>query len=148
MIHSYVTSHLDNGNCLLYGISDHVLAKLQRVQNAAARFITKTKTTRPHHCCCNRSLPASDQTADRVQTVIVDVSKPSRTSCIIHNRPANSFRTDPCATPRGRPPAGGSTIDADYVRWEKRHFRVLLHASGTICCLPCVTQTFLFKRAF
>ena len=43
MIHSYVTSRLDNGNCLLYGISDHLLTKLQRVQNAAARLITKTK---------------------------------------------------------------------------------------------------------
>ena len=43
MIHTYVTSRLDNGNCLLYGISDHLLTKLQRVQNAAARLITKTK---------------------------------------------------------------------------------------------------------
>ena len=42
MIHTYVTSRLDNGNCLLYGISDHLLTKLQRVQNAAARLITKT----------------------------------------------------------------------------------------------------------
>ena len=42
MIHSYVTSHLDNGNSL-YGISDHLLTKLQKVQNAAARIITKTR---------------------------------------------------------------------------------------------------------
>ena len=28
MIHSYVTYRLDNGNCLLYGISDHLLTKL------------------------------------------------------------------------------------------------------------------------
>ncbi len=42
MIHTYVRSRLDNGNCLLYGISDHLLPKLQRVQNAAARLITKT----------------------------------------------------------------------------------------------------------
>ena len=43
MIHIYVTSRLDNGNCLLNGISDHLLTRLQRVQNAAARLITKTK---------------------------------------------------------------------------------------------------------
>ena len=43
MIPSYVTSRLDNGKCLLYGISDHLLTKLQRVQNAAARLITKTR---------------------------------------------------------------------------------------------------------
>ena len=28
-------THLDNGNCLLYGISDHLLTRLERVQNAA-----------------------------------------------------------------------------------------------------------------
>ena len=43
MIHTYVTSRLDNGNCLLHGFSDHLLTKLQRVQNAAARLITKTR---------------------------------------------------------------------------------------------------------
>lgn len=43
MVHTYVTSRLDNGNGLLYGISDHLLTRLQRVQNAAARLITKTK---------------------------------------------------------------------------------------------------------
>ena len=43
MIHTYVTSRLDNGNCLLCGISDDLLTKLQRVQNAADRLITKTK---------------------------------------------------------------------------------------------------------
>ena len=31
--------------------------------------------TRPHHCCFNRSSLASDQTAARVPTVIVDVLK-------------------------------------------------------------------------
>ena len=48
MIHIYVTSRLDNGNCLLDGISDHLLTKLQRVQNAAARLITK-KTKKHDH---------------------------------------------------------------------------------------------------
>ena len=43
MIHTYVTSGLDNGNCLLYDISDHLLTNLQRLQTAAARLITKTK---------------------------------------------------------------------------------------------------------
>ena len=32
-------SHLDYGNSLLYGISEQLLTKLQRVQNAAARVI-------------------------------------------------------------------------------------------------------------
>ena len=39
MLHAYVISRLDNGNGLLYGISDHLLTRLQRVQNAAAHLI-------------------------------------------------------------------------------------------------------------
>ena len=39
LIQSMVISHLDYGNSLLYGISDKLINKLQRVQNAAARII-------------------------------------------------------------------------------------------------------------
>ena len=74
----------------------------------------QNEETRPHHRCFNRSSLASYQTADRVQIVTVDVSKPSWTSCIIHNRPTNSLRTDPCATLRGRSPTGGSTMQTTY----------------------------------
>ena len=43
LIYSFVTSRLDNGNCLLNGISDALLKKLQLVQNTAARVLTKTR---------------------------------------------------------------------------------------------------------
>ena len=39
LIQSMVISHLHYGNSLLYGISQHLLTKLQLVQNAAARII-------------------------------------------------------------------------------------------------------------
>ena len=74
----------------------------------------QNEETRPHHCCFNRSSLASYQTADRVQIVTVDLSKHSWTSCIIHNRPTNSLRTNPCATLRGRSPTGGSTMQTTY----------------------------------
>ena len=48
MIHTYVTFRLDNGNYLLYRMSDHLHTKLiKKVQNAAARFTTKTKKHDP-----------------------------------------------------------------------------------------------------
>ena len=42
-LHAFVTSRLDCGNSLLYGIPISSIRKLQQVQNSAARLITKTK---------------------------------------------------------------------------------------------------------
>ena len=43
LVHALITSRLDNGNALLYGITESQLKKLQQVQNAAARMLTRTK---------------------------------------------------------------------------------------------------------
>ena len=43
LVHAFVTSKLDNLNSLLYGLSDKLINKLQRVLNAAARLVTETK---------------------------------------------------------------------------------------------------------
>ena len=42
LMHSFVSSRLDNFNSLLYGIPKYQTEKLQRVQNAAARIVSKT----------------------------------------------------------------------------------------------------------
>ena len=39
LIHAFVTSRLDACNSLLFGLPDSVIAKIQRVQNIAARLI-------------------------------------------------------------------------------------------------------------
>ena len=41
VIHVYITSKLDNCNALLFGIPVKQMAKLQCIQNAAARILTK-----------------------------------------------------------------------------------------------------------
>ena len=43
LVNSLVTSRLDYANVLLCGVNNKVLCKLQRIQNTAARLITKTK---------------------------------------------------------------------------------------------------------
>ncbi len=41
--HAFITSRLDNGNAILYGISKKLLSRLQYVQNSTARMITSTR---------------------------------------------------------------------------------------------------------
>jgi len=43
VVHSFVTSHIDYCNSLLYGISDYNINRLQRIQNIAARIVTNTR---------------------------------------------------------------------------------------------------------
>ena len=43
LVHAFVTSRLDNGNSLLYGLPQRLLMKLQRIQNSAARVVARTR---------------------------------------------------------------------------------------------------------
>nr|XP_022297089.1 uncharacterized protein LOC111106637 isoform X5 [Crassostrea virginica] len=43
LVNSLVTSRLDYGNALLYGINKQLTNKLQRIQNTTARIITRTR---------------------------------------------------------------------------------------------------------
>ena len=43
IVHSFVTYRLDMGNSLLFGLPQDQIARLQRIQNAAARLLTLTR---------------------------------------------------------------------------------------------------------
>ena len=43
LVHAFVSSRLDGCNSLLYGLPDCEVQRLQRVQNAAARLVTRVK---------------------------------------------------------------------------------------------------------
>ena len=43
LVHAFVTSRLDSCNALLYGLHEKEISKIQRVQNTAARLVTRCK---------------------------------------------------------------------------------------------------------
>jgi hypothetical protein len=43
LVHSFVSSHLDNCNSLYYGLPEYLINRLQAVQNASARLITLSR---------------------------------------------------------------------------------------------------------
>jgi hypothetical protein len=43
LVHAFVTSRIDNCNSILYGLPEKQLSKLQRIQNMAARVVTRSK---------------------------------------------------------------------------------------------------------
>jgi hypothetical protein len=43
VIHAFVSSRLDSGNSLLYGLPDYQIKRIQRLQNTAARILTRTR---------------------------------------------------------------------------------------------------------
>jgi hypothetical protein len=43
VIHAFVSSRLDSGNALLNGLPDYQIGRVQRVQNTAARILTRTR---------------------------------------------------------------------------------------------------------
>jgi hypothetical protein len=43
LVHAFITSKIDVNNSLLYGLPDTLLQRLQRIQNSAARLVTRSK---------------------------------------------------------------------------------------------------------
>ena len=43
VLHEFISSRLHNGNSLLYGLPDHQIKQVQRIQNTAHRILTRTK---------------------------------------------------------------------------------------------------------
>ena len=56
LIHDFVISRLDSCNSILYGLQDTELNRLQRIQNTAARLVSKSKL---EICVRNNPSPVS-----------------------------------------------------------------------------------------
>ena len=98
LVHAFVTARLDNGNSLLLGITKTQLARLQRVQNLAARIVTRTRR-REHITPVLHSLhrlPVSYRIQYKSPTA--DVQSLQRTGALIPDRVAQALPAHPPAT--------------------------------------------------
>ena len=62
MVNAYVTSRLDYGNSLLYGVSEHLLSRLQSTKLRCPSR-DKDKASATHHACSDWAALAASQTA-------------------------------------------------------------------------------------
>ena len=67
LVHSLVVSRLDYANALLFGITDVLIDKLQRVQNYAARLVVRCdRRDRPHYSNIKETPLASGEAASDI----------------------------------------------------------------------------------
>ena len=117
----------------------------------------QTEETRPHHCCFHRSSLASDQTADRVQIVTVDVSKPSRTTAsyitdlLIRYEPTRALCTADAhllEVPRCRLRTQGEKAISSAAPRLWNNLPLAMRTTDSLSSFKKQLKTFLFKRAF
>ena len=71
IVHSSVTSRLDMGNFLLFGLPQDQIERLQHIQNAAARLVTVTRKVLviSHNSCFEGVILVGGWLQNSVQTV-------------------------------------------------------------------------------
>ncbi|KAK2172628.1 hypothetical protein NP493_945g00014 [Ridgeia piscesae] len=79
VVNAIITSRLDYCNALLYGTSAVNIAHLQRIQNTAARLITRSpRATVPHPCYANST--GCPLCAELISSYLYSLTKPCTTT--------------------------------------------------------------------
>ena len=158
LVHALVTSRLDYGNGLLYGIPQATLQRLQRIQNCAARLITRTRTYEHITPVLRRLhwLPIRQRTLYKVLVLTycaVNATAPSYLVQLLHNRTVSrtlrsGSSTDLLSVPPSRTVTHGDRCFsvASPTLWN--NLPVSLRTAKCLTQFRSQLKTHLFKVAF
>ena len=86
-VHALVTSKLDYGNAVLFGINERLINKLQMTQKSAARLIMRQRR-RDHitvHTCPDCTALATTQISNTAQSAGVNVTSSPQYGVSVHH---------------------------------------------------------------
>ena len=84
IVRALVTSKLDYGNAVLFGINGRLINKLQQTAKFGNAFGNVTAAPRPHHAGSDCTALATNQISHYVQSACVDVSRSLQSSAQVY----------------------------------------------------------------
>jgi hypothetical protein len=157
VIHAFISSRLDYNNSLLYGIPKSKIQRLQRIQNSAARIITKCKKS-DHispHLQRLHWLPLQQRIKFKILTLTfrcLHGMAPSYLSSLLHpHKPTRSLRSASAmslSVPKTRLKGYGDRAfsKAAPLLWNK--LPIDLKSASTLESFKDGLKTHLYKEAF
>jgi len=158
LVQAFISSHLDYCNSVLYGVTDNLLQRLQSVQNAAARLITRMGR-REHISPVLQELhwlPVRRRVDFKLATLMFKSLPYTAAHCRIsqihasrHLRPvaipAHMAPSHACIIPWSRTRLGDRSFDvAGLWLWNK--LPASLQSSDSLCQFRRQLKTFLFVK--
>ena len=116
LVHCFVTSHLDSGNSLLYGLPDSLLSKLQAVSSrSCCQNHYRNQTPCAHQFSSSRPTVAACEVANLLQNNAHDLQGAPRPSTTISIRTHLALQASPCSVLLISAPAASSHDRAGYL---------------------------------
>lgn len=156
LVHALVSSRLDYCNSLLYGVPNYITANLQRVQNVAARIVTKSNP--PHITPVLESLhwlPVSSRIRFKILLLtfkcLHDAAPDYLSSLVVPYRPSRTLRSSSkflLALQDSRLKSYGDRSFRVAAQKEWNKLPDFIKKAPSINCFKKHLKTFLFKEHF